>query len=490
VTSVDTSSRAWTSPTLDGQIYGEPLVYGGAVYIATENDTVDALSASTGSLLWSTHLATPVPASTLSCGNITPTVGITGTPVIDPSRHEIFVVADELANGSPRHVLVGLNTGSGAIELSQAVDPAGDDPAALLQRTGLALDAGLVVFGLGGNYGDCGNYRGHVVAAGEIGGSPRSFTVDAGAGRSQGAIWMGGAAPVVDAKGNIWVSVGNGSVHSAAQPYDDSDSVLELSPTLQVLQYFAPSNWAQNNERDLDLSMAPALLQSGQVVVAGKSGVAYLLNEAALGGIGGQQAEPPAVCHGDIDGGSAVVGTTVYVPCLAGIVALAVNSSPPGLGVRWSTAAGGGPPIVAGGLVWTIAGDMLDALDPASGALVQQATLGPQANHFPTPSVGDGLLLAPVAEAVVAFRASEGSATTAPPATQPVPATSGPARTDTSGGNSDRALLGVAIGLGGAGLFVGGSWLRRRRRRVRPEIPHRLRRGRSGEGLVVRRTRS
>ena len=251
VTSVNTSVPAWTSPALDGELYVEPLVWSGRVYVATENDTVYALSSSTGAVVWSTHIASPVPASMLPCGDISPTVGITGTPVIDQSRNEIFVVADELENGSPAHVLVGLSTISGTIELTQDVDPPGAAPAALLQRTGLTLDAGQVVFGMGGNYGDCSSYRGRVVAVKESGGAPTYFTVDAATGDSQGAIWEGGAAPAVDASGDVWVAVGNGSVYSDNRPYDDSDSALELSSSLQLLQYFAPTNWPQNNADDL-----------------------------------------------------------------------------------------------------------------------------------------------------------------------------------------------------------------------------------------------
>ena len=52
----------------------------GQVFVATENDTVDALSATTGAVDWSSHLGTPVPAGSLPCGDISPTVGITGTP--------------------------------------------------------------------------------------------------------------------------------------------------------------------------------------------------------------------------------------------------------------------------------------------------------------------------------------------------------------------------------------------------------------------------
>ena len=292
VAAVNTTTRAWTSPALDGQIYAEPLVSSGRVYVATEDDTVYELSAATGAVVWSTHLGSPVPSTDLPCGNITPTVGITGTPVIDQSRGEIFVVADELVNGKPAHMFTGLATASGKVEVTQDVDPAGVDTAALLQRTGLTLDDGQVVFGMGGNYGDCAAYRGRLIAVPETGGTPKMFTVDAAAGESQGAIWMGGAAPVVDSSGNIWVSTGNGSVYSYSHAYDNSDSVLELSPSLKLLQFFAPTTWATNNSQDLDMSTAPALLSDGQVILTGKSGIVYLLNGAHLGGIGGQQASP------------------------------------------------------------------------------------------------------------------------------------------------------------------------------------------------------
>jgi polyvinyl alcohol dehydrogenase (cytochrome) len=424
VTSVDTSTQVWTSPTLDGQIYGEPLVYAGRVYVATENDTVYALSAATGAVAWSAHLGHPVPAGSLPCGDIAPAVGITGTPVIDPSRDEIFVVTDELVNGSPAHRLVGLGTASGTVEMSQDVDPPGADPAALLQRTGLTLDAGQVVFGMGGNYGDCAKYRGRVVAVPEEGGTPTYFTVDAASGDDQGAVWMGGAAPIVDSSGDIWVTTGNGSVYSSADAYDDSDAVLELSSSLRLLQFFAPATWARNNSQDLDMSTAPVLLSDGQVVLAGKSRIVYLLNGAHLGGIGHQQATlgesnqaiVGSACSDDIDGGAAVVGMTVYLPCLAGIIAVRASGSPPALQMLWSSGTGGGPPIVAGGLVWTIGQNgILYGIDPATGKVRQQVTIGAPANHFPTPSVADGLLLAPSADNVVAFAAPAPGTPTASP---------------------------------------------------------------------------
>ncbi len=473
VAAVDTMTRAWTSPALDGQIYGEPLVLAGRVYVATEDDTVYALSATTGAVAWSVHLGRPVPSGALPCGDISPTVGITGTPVIDQARGEIFVVADILAGGVPAHWLFGLAMASGRVELHEDVDPAGADPANLLQRTGLTLDAGQVVFGMGGNYGDCATYRGRVVAVPEAGGTPRYFTVDAAPGENQGAVWMGGAAPVVDSRGDIWVSTGNGSVYSYAHAYDDSDSVLELSSSLRLLQFFAPATWATNNSQDLDMSTAPVLLPDGQVLLAGKSRIIYLLSGAHLGGIGHQQATlgggrdtiVGSACSDDIDGGAAVVGMTVYLPCLAGIIAVRASSSPPALHLLWSSGTGGGPPIVAAGLVWTIGQDgVLYGLDPATGQVRQQVTIGVPANHFPTPSVADGLLLAPSAEHVIAFSATAGKTVPAitPAASPGTPTSSPPRAAPTAAPNRSGDLAAIAVA--GLAVIAGLGWFVRRQR--------------------------
>jgi outer membrane protein assembly factor BamB len=471
VTGVDTTTRAWTSHALDGQIYGEPLVSSGRVYVATENDTVYALSSATGVVIWPRHLGRPVPARSLPCGDIAPTVGITGTPVIDQARGEIFVVADELVHGHPAHLLVGLSTATGRIEMTRDVDPPGADTAALLQRTGLTLDAGQVLFGFGGNYGDCASYRGRLVAVSEKGGTPNVFTVDAAAGQSEGAIWMGGAAPAVDSSGHLWVSVGNGSVRSAAHAYDNSDSVLELSPSLRLLQFFAPSIWASNNSQDLDLSVQPALLPDGQVVAAGKTHTAYLLSRSHLGGIGGQRAALRSICSQDMAGGTAVLGSTVYLPCQSGIIAVHAARSAAALRLLWSSGTGGGPPIAAAGLIWTIGQNgTLYGLSPATGQVRQQAPIGVPANHFPTPSVGDGLLLAPAADQVVAFSATAPGISASTPATasSPAPARSpgpaparGPARHSPAAGRGHggpAAVGGVLVGLaalGGIGLLIG-----------------------------------
>jgi polyvinyl alcohol dehydrogenase (cytochrome) len=468
ISSVNVTSPAWTSPDLDGSLYGEPLAANGRVFVATENDTVYALSGTKGTIDWSTHFATPVPSASLPCGDITPTVGVTGTPVLDVARDELFVVADEMIGGTPAHQLVGLSVTTGKIELNQNVDPADSSPAALLQRTGLTLDAGHVVFGYGGNFGDCSTYHGWVVSVPETGGTPTTYSVDSAPGESQGAVWMGGAAPVVDGNGNIWVTSGNGSVTSAGHAYDDSDAVLELSPALTLEQYFAPSSWASDNARDLDFSTGVALLGDGQAIAASKSRTVFLLNASSLGGVGGQLAELADACSTVIDGGFAAVGSIVYLPCRSGPIAVQASDSPAGLRLLWSSSAGGGPPIVAGGLLWTIGSDgVLYGLDPSSGAVKQQASIGVPANHFPTPSVGANLLLAPSSNRVVAFSAP----TSAPSAsTSTSTSTTGQRATTTSSlptgrrAGTDPWVI-VAATLGGVAVLAVVALLFRRRRR-------------------------
>jgi len=254
-------------------------------------------------------------------------------------------------------------------------------------------------------------------------------------------------------------------VTSASHAYDHSDSVLELSPSLTLSQYFAPRTWPSDNAHDLDLSTGVALLPGGQVLAGGKSGRVYLLNGSSLGGIGGQQAQLTNACGNDIDGGLAVEGSIVYLPCLNGPVAVQASASPAGLHLLWSSSVGGGPPIVAGGLVWTIGADgVLYGLSPSSGTVQKRATIGAPANHFPTPSVGAGLLLAPSADHVVAFPASSAPA---PSTTTTAPATTTTGQTTTTAApaqpaSTDPWVIAAAI-VGGLAIIGGLTWFLLRR---------------------------
>ena len=243
------------------------------MYVATENDTVYALAATNGAVAWSVHLGTPVPSSILPCGDISPTVGITSTPVIDQARGEIFVVADEMINGAPVHQLVGLSLSSGAVMLNQNVDPRrglhpGPPPASgphprcrkghLRVRGQLRRLLGLQRVGDRGTRGRWpdAHLRGRP-------GLPRP----AGCGLDG---WGGsGDRRQRATSGSPWATATSRRPPAA---YDDSDSVLELSPSLQLEQFFAPSDWYSDNARDRDLgSSSPVLLANGEILQAGKS---------------------------------------------------------------------------------------------------------------------------------------------------------------------------------------------------------------------------
>ena len=57
------TAPAWNDDSLDGAVFGEPLVYGSSVYVATENDTLYAVAATTGHVLWKLHVGTAVSLS-------------------------------------------------------------------------------------------------------------------------------------------------------------------------------------------------------------------------------------------------------------------------------------------------------------------------------------------------------------------------------------------------------------------------------------------
>jgi len=292
---------------LDGAVYGQPLLVGPLVIVATENDSLYALDASTGRFVWRTHVGTPVPLADLPCGNIDP-LGITGTPAYDADNGIVYAVAE---TSGYHHVLFGVSVTDGAVRLERDIPAPDGQPRYDQQRPALAIEDGRVYVAFGGLYGDCGPYRGSVVGIPLDGsGSMVSYVVPTA---REGAVW-GTAGPVIGPDGTLYVSVGNGSTSSTT--FDGSDSVTALSPALRQVGIFAPSSWYDDSQHDLDLgSTQPALLASGMLLALGKSGTAYLVSAAHPGGVGGQLAQE-SVCPAY--GAAAVAGSTVYEPCEQG----------------------------------------------------------------------------------------------------------------------------------------------------------------------------
>jgi len=151
-----TPSQAWQTPALDGQVYGQPLVYGSYLYVGTENESVYKIDAATGAVVWSEHLATPEPSSMAPCGDISPSIGVTSTPIVDPATDRMYLVGAVLASGAVQHELFAVDLGSGRLVAGfpMMVDPLyrrAGVAANQLQRAGLALDGGRILIGYGGN---------------------------------------------------------------------------------------------------------------------------------------------------------------------------------------------------------------------------------------------------------------------------------------------------------------------------------------------------
>jgi outer membrane protein assembly factor BamB len=362
------------------------LIVNGHVIVATENNTVYSLDLFTGSVVWKTHLGDPVTASSLPCGDIGPVTGITGTPAADEASGRLFVTA--FLSGA-HHMLFALSLVNGSISWQRAVDPAGSLPSVQQQRGALSVASGLVYIPLGGLYGDCGAYHGYLVGVSLDGATAVAYQVPSGRGAS---LWAPQGATVAP-DGTVYVVTGN----ATAGGNEFSNAVIALSPDLRTVRSrFTPANWQQLNATDTDLgSVGATLLPNGLVVAIGKQGVAYAIKDGA-------QRASLQVCSGAW-GGTAWIGSTVFVPCADGLYALNIGDS--SISVAWrATHPQLGSPIISAGAVWAIepSSGKLYALDLSSGGVRYSTGLG-AAMHFSTPAATDGFVVAPAGRSVVAL---------------------------------------------------------------------------------------
>jgi putative pyrroloquinoline-quinone binding quinoprotein len=463
--------RLW-SESVDGEVYASPLVVSGVTvrgqartvaYIATEHDTVYAFDAESGARVWGpVSLGTPVPRSSLPCGNIDP-VGITGTPVADRASGALFAVAHTTPDGgrtrSYRIAALSLDTGAVRAGWPVTIDPPASngltfDARPQQQRGALTFLRGTVYVPFGGYWGDCGDYHGWVAAVPVA--SPGRQEAYATPTSRMGGIWATGG---ISSDGErLYAGTGN-SDSGGRIDFGEAVLRLETSPSLRfsgsTRDYFMPSNYVPLNDGDIDLgSLTPMVLpdQPGTatphlVLAAGKQGVAYLINRDNLGGVakgdgvGGEGVYSRCV-FGDCrsgngrifsagaywDGGTA--GRFVYLPgtgrgaqpapCrnMGGVVALRLGVSAQShastLDVAWCSPGmqDPGAPAVTGsganGIVWVIdtGTGALHAFDARSGAPLYTSANGdgPGATHrFVTPSVFDGRVYVGAAHALVAY---------------------------------------------------------------------------------------
>ena len=382
------------SQSVTGSMYAQPLVYNGAVIVATEDNVVESFDAHAGSLNWTTgEIAPPVPQSSLPCGNIGPNVGITGTPAIDPASGTLYAAVFS-NSGSPHYELAAIRLSDGAHLWSEQIDPTSNfDPLPQGQRPALSLANGYVFIEYGGRDGDCGSYHGWVVA-GKADGSLLTGPAlqDLLTQNNGGGIWdPGGGA--IDPTG-LYVVTGNTTDCCPGNTYDHSNTVARLSLLdLSLQDSWAPSDWASLSQFDTDVSAVnPEPVDDNQILQVGKSGSAYLLNRASLGGIGGQVATINGLCNGAY-GGSAFVSPNAYVPCRDGIHQVIIGNGTMRAG--WHNTNANNTPVYGGGLLWAMSSCHVYGIDPSNGATVYSATQNCSASSFPALAVANGYVYSP-----------------------------------------------------------------------------------------------
>jgi hypothetical protein len=334
------------SCTVDGAVYTQPLwvpglnVNGAAhnvIFVATQRDSLYAFDADTSpcAQLWHVNLIdsghggtsgeTPVPSGPTGnlvgqgAGDITPEVGVTGTPVIDPSTNTLYVVSKSVIASGPtffqRLHAIDLTSGNEKFAAPVAISAtvSGNAPDAVSgkvsfnsqtqnQRPGLAFVNGVVYIGWA-SHEDAGPWHGwligYQVTNGTLAQAPGAVfnttpnTVN-GAAYARGGIWMSGGSPAADSN-NLYLITGNGT-YDGITNFGDSLLKISTSSGLSLSDWFTPSDQAHLDADDLDfgaggavvlvdmpLAPVPHLLLGGGKQGSGNPGEIFVLNRDGLG---------------------------------------------------------------------------------------------------------------------------------------------------------------------------------------------------------------
>lgn len=304
--------------TLDARVDAEPLVVTGqliqgqgthnVVYVATEADSLYAIDADDGAILWHTRFGMPVPDFYKSYDdNVFPVMGILGTPVIDRNAGVIYFVSDSI-NGTAdvfRLHAVSLSTGQDTInpvtiQFSQRLFDGSlwtFNPKYHLQRAALLEANGSVYVSFGSN-GDINpdQSRGSIVRfdgttltsqiTNQVRTASSSFYLS--------SIWQSGYGPAADQNGDIFFSTGNSDPGrpTYSRLFNHPDSLMRFSGDLSTLKdSFTTYNYFRLDQGDADVGSGGMLVlpdQAGPIphlaIAGGKDGRAFLVNRDNMGG--------------------------------------------------------------------------------------------------------------------------------------------------------------------------------------------------------------
>ncbi len=346
---------------VDATVYAQPLYvadvdipgqgYHNVVYVATGHDSVYAFDADglTNAPLWYVSFINPaagvttIPAAetdpvAADCCDLSPEVGITSTPVIDPVTGTLYVsvttkeVSGNTTNYVQRLHSLDITTGAekfgGPVVMQASVPGTGDGteggmvsfiPLRQGQRTGLLLSQGVVYLGFGG-HDDYPPYHGWVLGYNATNLQAVMAYNDTPNG-SDGGIWHSGGGLAADTNGSLYFSTGNGTFDANTNGDSDyGDSVEKLGTNGVVQDYFTPHDQANMTAKDLDLSSGGVLLLPDQaganphlLISAGKTAVIYLINRDNMGHFNANNdSQIVEVVSNAIPGGTG--GSGVYKP--------------------------------------------------------------------------------------------------------------------------------------------------------------------------------
>lgn len=457
---------------VDGLVDAQPLYLSNllisnalhnVLFVETEHDSVYAFDVESGKIFWHVSLAATgeTPSDDHGCGQVTPEIGITSTPVIDRSAGAhgiIYVVAMTKDASSTYHqrlhaldVTTGAETTTSPTEIAAAYDSTTFVPGQYTERAALLLANG-VIYTTWTSHCDAGDYGGWIIAFNQPTLEEKSAlnvakSASGSGAASQGpAIWMGGGGPAADAADNVFLLTANGRFETTLiggfpSGGDFGNSFLKISSSsgsLAVSDYFTMSGEVAESTNDQDLGsggimLLPDLTDSGgavhQLAVgAGKDGNIYVVNREDMGkftSVGNNiWQELDSMLPGGVFGTPAYFNKTIfYGPRSGTLKAFSINnariSSSPTSQTSISFAYPGTLPSIsskgtANGVIWAYqntspavlhayaAGDLGNELYNSNQASNQRDQFG-SGNKFIVPVVADGKVFVATTNSVAVF---------------------------------------------------------------------------------------
>jgi hypothetical protein len=309
------------SCTVTGAVYAQPLYVANlaiasgthnVLFVVTQQNMVYAFDADLSSCTtyWTANLdpagSTPTPNNGAQADeDVVGPFGIFGTPVIDLSGSVLYAVASTYDSGTSfNYRLHALDLATGTEKTSSPVVIGGTvatitfDPSVHMQRPGLLL-LGSTVYVSFGSYGDANTYFGWVMGYDKTALTQTGiYNTAPDSTQSTGAsIWMSGSGPAADSSGNIYFSTGNGPFNVTglppASPHDNfGDTLVKLTSSLSVSDFFTPSDQSSLDSNDLDFGSAgvlllPAAAGSGAhpnlAIAADKESKLYMVDRGGMG---------------------------------------------------------------------------------------------------------------------------------------------------------------------------------------------------------------